>query len=420
LIKQPVGPKRSGSITAFALIGLAVLVPLSSAQAGNFNSNIFSGYDSFIDRFTIVDEDTFDVINDFYLGFGAEILLRGQKSRFDLRNKFKYGKQSIDESLELLLSSRPTKNTGLDLRNSLVMKRFQPGSDYALSNNYTQFNSSLKLKRKFKERYTLALNGRFEALRYEEKTEFDYNYNYMDGGIQFEGNSSLARLFHIAAFFGHKEAPDTTELSYDRLLGVIESSLSLGELTLRFSSSADRKDYSSNVRSSYWYIISNLEMSVFEMKKTTYSLIFDSELTSYDTESEIYINTHFVRGGFKYKHEIGSLSSIYIEPRVARMFCDSSPEERYVEGSIVLGMDIFDSKWFWLTASYEPGYRDYTLKNNTIYSDFTINRISIIGSIHLPEKFSIDIFLTHEPEKHSRREDDFSVSLISVELKKTF
>jgi len=102
------------------------------------------------------------------------------------------------------------------------------------------------------------------------------------------------------------------------------------------------------------------------------------------------------------------------------MFCDSSPEERYVEGSIVLGMDIFDSKWFWLTASYEPGYRDYTLKNNTIYSDFTINRISIIGSIHLPEKFSIDIFLTHEPEKHSRREDDFSVSLVSVELKKTF
>jgi len=55
----------------------------------------------------------------------------------------------------------------------------------------------------------------------------------MDGGIQFEGNSGLARLLHIAAFFGHKEAPDTTELSYDRLLGVIESSLSLGELTLR-------------------------------------------------------------------------------------------------------------------------------------------------------------------------------------------
>ena len=276
------------------------------------------------------------------------------------------------------------------------------------------------MKRSIGSNYLIALNGRIEALRYEERTDFDYNYNYVDAGLHIERDFQTTGLLHLAAFAGRREAPDTTELSFDRFLGIAESSIPLDLITLRFTTSADRKDYSSTVRSSYWYVISNLEATLNEMKKTSYSLIIDSELTSYDTESEIYINTHFVRLGLKYKHEIGNLSYLYIEPRVARMYCNSSAEERYVEGSMVLGLDVFDGGWFWFTAVYEPGYRDYTLKENSIYSDFTINRLSLIGSVHLPEHFSLDIFVTHEPEKHSRREDDFSVSLISLELKKTF
>jgi len=75
---------------------------------------------------------------------------------------------------------------------------------------------------------------------------------------------------------------------------------------------------------------------------------------------------------------------------------------------------------FRLSLSYEPGFRDYVLEENELYSDFYLNRLSAMGSLPLPAGTTLNVFVTHEPERHSRREDDFSVTLVSIDITKTF
>jgi len=117
---------------------------------------------------------------------------------------------------------------------------------------------------------------------------------------------------------------------------------------------------------------------------------------------------------------VRDLSSVYIEPRAAWMFCPDFEEERYGEFSCILGADIMHTDRLWLSLSYEPGYRDYTVAENDLYSDFTLNRVSAMGSVSLPASMALNLFLTHEPERHSRREDDFSVTLVTVDVTKRF
>ena len=80
------------------------------------------------------------------------------------------------------------------------------------------------------------------------------------------------------------------------------------------------------------------------------------------------------------------------------------------------GIDAFGNERYWLTASYEPGYRHYTATENDLYSDFAVNRVSVMGSLAFARDFSVNLFLNHEPEIHSRREDDFSITLVSLDL----
>ena len=56
------------------------------------------------------------------------------------------------------------------------------------------------------------------------------------------------------------------------------------------------------------------------------------------------------------------------------------------------------------------------MEENDLYSDFYINRLSLMASISIPKGFSIDMFIMHDPERHTRRDDDFSITLISITL----
>ena len=126
------------------------------------------------------------------------------------------------------------------------------------------------------------------------------------------------------------------------------------------------------------------------------------------------------RGGAGVKIPLRNRFSINVEPRVARMFCMDYAEERYAEYTFLMGLELIGRDDLWLIASYEPGYRDYISDANDIYSDFYLNRLSLMGSIPLTMGFYVNLFAMHDPERHMRREDDFSVTLVSIDLTKRF
>jgi len=406
-----------GSALFFALI----VIPSAVSAGTEMRNHATLGYDSFIDRFTILEADTFESVQEQYLGLGNALQYWNGKAKAGINNHFRLGTQTIDESFDAEASFAPAPATVIDLRGGVHWKHFQEKSDYEFGNDYLQSNALLKIRKKFGEWSRATLRGRIESIDYEEKTDFDYDYRYLDGGIEIEAGPDPARMLLLGISRGSREVPDTTALSYDRILAELEARLiSSRGVSFHLSSAGDRRDYRGAVRSSLWNAVSFLDASYNTAGGMVYSLRAEAELAFFDRPDTIYFDTQFLRGGARVRYPVRDLSSVYIEPRAAWMFCPDFEEERYGEFSCILGADIMHTDRLWLSLSYEPGYRDYTVAENDLYSDFTLNRVSAMGSVSLPASMALNLFLTHEPERHSRREDDFSVTLVTVDVTKRF
>ncbi len=402
-----------------ALFALIALFPLESRA--ELRNRLVFGYDSFIDRFTILEDDTAGSVQEFFTGLGNDFLFNRDQVDLELRNYFRYGTQTINDRFDGEISLFPRRKTRLDLRTSISYKHFREGSDYQFGNDYIQSNTFLRLRRRLGKSSQLTARGRFETVNYEKMTDFDYDYYYYDGGLEFETGSILKRMVRVAVFTGERTTPDTTAMSHRRTMGEIEGYFSIGENTiLRLVSMGDRRVYSEKVKSSYWLVLSSGELMITGITGKNLTLRLESEYTTYDDPSFVYFDTHFVRGSTGIRLPFRIQYSLIFEPRVARMICPNFEEERYFEYTLLLGFEVFNVNDFWLMAGYEPGYRDYLADENDLDSDFYLNRLSLMSSIPLSKGFNIRLFAMHDPEKHMRREDDFSITLFSIDLTKKF
>ena len=393
----------------------------SSLASASFRGDLTFGYDSFVDRFTILEEDTTDAIQEFYLSLATSLTHSGAKLKAGGTNTFRYGTQSINEIFYGTLSVGSWESLRLEIRNSSRLKFYRDGSDYEFGNDYVQSNTSVRLGRTIRNGLKISTRGRMELIDYSEKTAFDYDYVYIDGGLEVEGGSYFERFTRIAVSAGHREVADTSDLSYDRILTGLEFHFQPAPGTLaEFSLSGDRRDYRGDSRSPLWNIYSFSSISIPLAGGIKTSLRFDSESYIYDNPSTTFFDTHYLRGGIKTTIPVNPVLSLFAEPRFARMLCGDFEEERYWEGSVILGFDLLGNGDYWCTFSWEPGSRNYIMKENELYSDFYLNRLSLMGSIKTSNDISIGLFIMHDPERHSRRDDDFSLTMISATISKEF
>ena len=412
------------TIRLYTLLSAALIVSsalLPATARGDIKNRLTFGFDSFIDRFTILEVDTAESVQEYYVGLGNELRFKRNRASGGLGNLFRVGTQTLDEHIDGELSLLPVPSTRIDVRSFFHYKHFQESSDYTFGNDYLQLNTLLKVRRKLSDASKLTVRSRFEGIDYERQNDFDYDYYYYDAGLEFEAGSILSRMIRVGGFAGHREAPDTTEMNYERAAGEVELQLTVGDGGLfHLFSVGDRRDYRGAVRSSYWLVLSQAEFMITSLSGRSFSVKLESEYTTYDDPTPIFFDNHFIRGGGGVKIPVEERVSLTAEPRIARMFCRDYAEERYFEYTIQLGVELFGGNDFWLIASYEPGYRNYLLDDNDLYSDFYLNRLSLMGSIPLRMGFFINVFAMHDPERHMRREDDFSVTLLSLDLTKRF
>ncbi|HER43676.1 MAG TPA: hypothetical protein ENO08_04375, partial [Candidatus Eisenbacteria bacterium] len=389
--------------TAFSAALLIAVAACPISARGEIRNRLTLGFDSFIDRFTIVDVDTAESVHEYYIGLGNDLRFKSDRAAGGLNNFFRAGTQTIDEHIDGEISLLPVPSTRVDIRSFFHFKHFQESSDYTFGNDYLQSNTLLKIRRTLGEGSKLTLRGRFEGVDYERQNQFDYDYYYYDSGLEFEAGSFLRRLIRVGGFVGHKEAPDTTEMNYERAAGEIEMQFTAGESgLLHIYTMGDRRDYRGTVRSSYWLVLSQAEFMITSLGGRSLSVRFESEYTAYDDPTPVFFDNHFVRCGAGVKIPLRERLSMNAEPRVARMFCRDYAEERYREYTVLLGVELFGGNDFWLIAGYEPGYRDYISDTNALYSDFYLNRLSLMGSIPLSADFYVNVFAMHDPEKHMR------------------
>ena len=404
-----------------ALVAALFVTVLPAAGRAGLATAVMIGYDSFIDRFTILEEDTAETVQEFHGGIKNSFEHHTGPVKLGLFSTFQFGNQTIDENFDGELSLSPSSGTRIDLRSNVHWKQFQEGSDYRFGNDYVQSNNYLKLRRLVRDGFIISWKSRFEIIDYEKRTDFDYDYRYLDTGLELELGSFLSRFVRLGAALGFKEAPDTTALGYRRTVADLEVQLaSTGGTMLHVAVLGDRRDYRETVRSPYWNVLSSAEFSRIGLSGRSVSVRLESELASFDSPTTVYFDTYFVRGGVRLKLPVTATVSVFVEPRLAVMLCGDFPEERYREGTVVVGIDIIGSETFWATLSYEPGYRDYLAEENDLYSNFYVNRISLMGSLSLPSGLELNAFVSHDPERHARRDDDFSITLISIDLTRRF
>jgi hypothetical protein len=400
---------------------MPLLFRSTEVAGGEMRNSLTVGYDSFIDRFTILEEDTVETLEEFYIGILNSLSRQRNTLHVELRNNFKYGNQTVDENLEGAFSIGSRRSTRIDLRSNLHVKHYRTGSDYTFGNDYLQSNTSLNLKRRLTTNSRLNIKNRFEIIDYDKRTDFDYDYTYFETGLEFETGSYFERLVCVGAAVGFKEVPDTTALSYRRSVVDLEALLAPAENALLHATViGDRRDYRKDVKISYWDLAAFLDLTITSLKGRIFSIRAEAELTLYDSTTTTYFDTQFLRGSVKGKLPVRKNLSVSFEPRMAAMLCGDFEEERYLEVSLVLGLDILGNEDFWVTFSYEPGYRNYLLAENDLYSDFYLNRLSLMGTVEIPGGTGLNLFVTHDPERHTRRVDDFSITLISIALTKRF
>ena len=68
---------RTVSVLKSALV-LSIIILLSTlpADAAEIRNRLLAGYDSFIDRFTLIEDDTTEVIHEYYFGMDNFFLLQ--------------------------------------------------------------------------------------------------------------------------------------------------------------------------------------------------------------------------------------------------------------------------------------------------------------------------------------------------------
>ena len=110
---------RHSCHTAIVPLVLAAVLLMSAPGEAELRNQVTLGYDSFIDRFTILEADTLESTQELYLRFGNALQYRNGKTTAGLNNLFKFGNQTVDEHLDAEGSVAPLSSAGLDLRSSL-------------------------------------------------------------------------------------------------------------------------------------------------------------------------------------------------------------------------------------------------------------------------------------------------------------
>jgi len=401
-------------------LSLIIILSAPPANAVELRNRLFAGYDSFIDRFTLIEDDTTETIHEYYTGLDNYFIVAKGPVKFTLRNMFKYGNQTIDNDLNGVLNAGSRKSLLMQLRGNLRLKYFRERSVYAFGNDYAQSNLHLKLGKQLGDRWYVISKSRVEIIAFEDRTQFDYDYRYFDTGLGVETGSYFNRYVRVFAALGRREAPDTTDLNFNRLRTEAEVRLSSGSLSFDLSAFGDRREYEGITRSDYWFIFSTGSATWTGISGRTVTVRVESELLYYDTQTRTWFNNHFFRTSMRLRIPVTGIANIHIEPRYATMRCESFIEERYKEGSVVLGLDIMGSERYWFTFSWEPGYRSYNLDDNPIYSDFRFNRLSLMASGTFGKRYGANIFVSHDPEKHTRRTDDFTITMVAASISLKF
>jgi len=413
------------------LLGLLILcffieAAAADASSGGVSASINLGFDSFTEKYSIVEEDTVDNTVEFRTRFNLDFI-RGNvlDSHLGIRGFVTAGNNSFDESINLDLE-HVNEKTRFGLECYFKNKNFQENTTYSYANNYSRYLAKVFSHVDMGSGMIFRIYNSFEGMDFKKRTEFDYDYlrNTVSTGLAY--NSSLSTAISLILNGTVKYIPDSTSINYKSFSGTVEFRRQFGiDKSIYVSLNTERRLYTDkNLRSPYWFALSNVSAQGLFAGRFGVEAENTLESYSYDISSDIYFN---------YIENKSAILLVYMPsfsfkagcgPMYSFLRSNSSIEDRYDEIGIKLSLEYLHPGRIWLSSFYELGkrYYDYYGINPeaAVFSDYIFNRFSTFASFRINNHIGLNAFVSHEPLNHKRAGDDTSTTLFSLDMSYSF
>jgi hypothetical protein len=422
---------RAGAAAA-CLFVLAHPAPAASGD-GRWIGAAELGYDAYTERYSISDEDTLSSIDEvrarLRLGYASGSLGRN----YTLLEARQYlGESSWESAARALVTRRFGRDAALvaNLDAELARRGFREGSTYAFPNDYTRAYARAGLRARAGALVTVRVDDRIEHLDYEQRTEFDYDYTRNVAAVMLDVARDPFRSLSAGARYTTMVIPDSAEIEYHAAGPVLELR-AFGEPheRLYLTVAADRRVYPDDgTRSSFWSILGSalFEQPVHphwgvEIAAEVEDYDYDLATGAYDDylETRSWLAVNWFDGGFK----AGA------GPAFGWLSSRDVPQDEYRELGVRFALEQIGSSGLYLSASYEPGTRDYEAYSNdsgaidnadVIFSDYGYHRVSVFANARLYRALWLNVFFDWQPEDHDRDGDDATATVGSISLVYSF
>ena len=397
------------------------------AKGLRLTGSVTAGFDSFQERYSIVDKDTLDVINEFRasaaLGLLAGTFLRDFVL---LEGRARYSDDSIEASgllkfTKLFLSG----TTRLGFEGDLKRRVFDENSTYQFPNDYQRLYVRGYVRHSFARSFAIRLTDRLEHLDYQERTEFDYDYrrNKLSLNGEFEWNYTTfldLRASHVAMV-----VPDSTEIEYQSLIPSFEIRHFSGlHSRFVFLTAVERRQYViGSPRSSFWATLGSFAGEWAVNDVTSVLLEDDFEWYEYDAKDPIYFDYKENRTALIFKLNPTLQLSFGAGPAYGFLDSDVSDQDEYTEFGAKFVFEYNRGGTAWVSFAYEPGRREYKTYGQatqtdeiSLFSNYSYNRMSLYTNFRVLDGLSFSGFLDYQPEDHERESDDATATLLSLSL----
>ena len=285
--------------------------------------------------------------------------------------------------------------------------------------------SVVKGKVKYAKKLSETVESNFriyaENVAFDSTGSFIYNYSRIGGEAGFNVLSRDLNSVFFTAGVEKRNVPDSSLLDYLLIRGNLGYFGQVSGNRISFDLTIENKDYDSRDDQND-YLLTTLYGDVKMAAGSDYFFRPLMSLEYFNFKNDEYINDDYIlaRGGILLGRDYDRIS-IAAGPKIElhSIATDFEQDDDYFEYLVFSSIDLLYSDRILCLFENQLGRRGY--KNDPLYySDFTFDRISLIGSFRLVGSLNFDLLVSAEWEWHEIGADDSRLYLLSSGLNYTF
>ncbi len=399
---------------------------------GRITGRFELGYDSFSERYTILDADTLDRVNEWrsrlHLGWSRGRILRNY---FQVETRALLGQDDSETALALRatrrLPGRPGSRLSVDV--DLLRRAFGQNTTLQFPNDYDRFHALTYARIAVAPSVAVRIADRVEVLDYQRRTEFDYDYTRHQVSAAVYYDRSFATTLSGGVRRTSLSIPDSSEIEYTAWTPFVElrTMPSLNHIAW-VSAAMERRLYRpEGTRNSYWNILATggIEWNV----RDPMGVVVENRVDwyNYDSETGVYFDSMENRTIVLARYAPTERLRAGLGGAWGRFRSAQSRDDEYNERGAMVRIHYTPSPAAWFDVEYERGRRRYpayspdaSIDAESVFSDYDYDRVSVLAGWRFLDGLSLNLFVDYQPEDHEREGDDATATLFSANLSWTF